>query len=402
MADKIEERRLKNWLDTFMDWTLPRSEAPESYIFWSGVFTIASVLRRKVKVPKKFLGSWECPPHMYIMYIGPAGGPKKTTSMSYAIDLLGEIPDITKGPTLVTQAALLAKLVEADDNSAYLTVEEFSDLVMKGGNEMYEFLTSMFDGKKSIESSTIGRGVEFVNNPCLNMIAATTPIWVAENMSEAIIGGGFSSRIIAIYEEESRRRRMYYRPGDVDHSKLDEFRADLIHDLLHIDKVCEGEFDIEEEALDFMENWYQEHEKIKKLRGAKMLGYLNRKPAHAHKLAMVIHISYSDDLVLTKADFQKALAELDKIEKNMPKVYEGMGKNPYTFDMKDIAEYIKENEKVEKQELLNHFASSAPPSMLNELIAALTTMGQIQAEVNAGEQGKVYYVPGKRMKQKPK
>jgi hypothetical protein len=130
-----------------MEWTLPRSEAPESYIKWAGLFTLSSVLRRKVRIPKSILGSWECPPHLYVMFIAPPGEARKTTTMSYAIDLLDELPDIVKGPAVVTQASLLDKLVESEDSSVYLTAEEFSDLIMKSKGEMFEFLTSMFDGK---------------------------------------------------------------------------------------------------------------------------------------------------------------------------------------------------------------------------------------------------------------
>ena len=194
-------RQCANWLDTYMSWTLPRSEAPESYIKWTGLFTLSSVLRRKVRIPKGILGSWECPPHLYIMFIAPPGEARKTTTQSYAIDLLEEVPDVMKGPAIVTQASLLDKLVESEDSSVYLIAEEFSDLIMKSKGEMFEFLTSMFDGKKSIEASTISRGVQFAERPCINLLAATTPIWVSENMSEAIIGGGFASRVIFIYEE---------------------------------------------------------------------------------------------------------------------------------------------------------------------------------------------------------
>lgn len=368
-----------------MQWTLPRSEAPESYVRWTGLFTLAAVLRRRVKIPKAILGSWECPPHLYVMFIAPPGEARKTTTMSYAIDLLDELPDIQKGPAIVTQASLLDKLVESDDSSVYLTAEEFSDLIMKSKGEMFEFLTSMFDGKKTIEASTISRGVQFTERPCINLLAATTPIWIAENMSEAVIGGGFASRVIFVYEETTRRRQLIYK-GQLEIDKLGEQREALIHDLRHIDETISGDFDITDEAAEFLEAWYQ---KRKGESNKKLKGYHERKPAHMFKVAMLLHIAESDDLLLNKSDFERALAELALIERKLYRVFEGIGKNPYTFDMKDILEYVAQTGKVEKTELLQHFTSAAPPSMLNELIAALLAMKQLMVEVEQG--GKVFY-----------
>ena len=67
---------------------MPRSEAKESFIFWTGLFTLASAIRRKVYIPKTVLGSWEVAPYLYIMFVAPAGKARKTTTLSYSDDLL--------------------------------------------------------------------------------------------------------------------------------------------------------------------------------------------------------------------------------------------------------------------------------------------------------------------------
>ena len=73
-------RRCDNWLLAYRDYILPRTDAPESFVFWSGVFAISSVLRRRVKFPKRILGLWDCYPHMYLMFVGPPGM-RKTTAI---------------------------------------------------------------------------------------------------------------------------------------------------------------------------------------------------------------------------------------------------------------------------------------------------------------------------------
>lgn len=389
------KRQCENWLDTYMEWTLPRSEAPESFIRWAGFYTLAAVLRRKVKIPKDILGSWECPPHLYVLFIGPAGGPRKTTTANYAVELLENLPDVVKGPTIVSQASLLDKLVDSEDASVYVISEEFSDLIMKSKGEMFEFLTSMFDGKKSIEASTISRGAQFAEKPCINLLAATTPTWVAENMSEAVIGGGFASRVIFVYEEGIRRKQLIYK-GHIVPADLAVLKQKLVDDLIHIDLSIKGDFDITDAAQAWLDDpikktgWYQVRAPQP---NQKMQGYHNREPAHLFKVAMLTHIARSDTLLLDVEDFELALSELKKIEINLPRVFEGIGKNPYTFDMKDIVSFVRDRKKVERAELFDHFKASAQPSMLNDLVDGLIVIKKLKPEI---VDGKVIYIPGER------
>jgi hypothetical protein len=369
------ERKCKNWLKTFGEWTLPRCESPETFVFWSGLFILSSALRRQVKVGKKYLGSWECPPHLYIMLIGDAGKVRKTTAAGFGVELLDEITFLKKGPTIVTQASLMTKLTESPDASIYLISEEFSDLIMKSGEDMFQFLTSLFDGKKSIEAATVSRGIEFASRPCVNMIAATTPQWVASHMPENIIGGGFASRVIFIQEERVRQRRMYYR--DVNAAiNFEAMKTDLLADLTHIAESLSGDFELDQEAMDFMEEWYQQNAEGESS-DYRLSGYYQRRPAHIHKVAMLLHIAQSDELVLHKHDFENAIQIVSQIEKNLPKVFEGVGKNPYTFDITRIKNHIIACEPISHGEILSAFQSAAEPWRLEQLLKSLVVMDEV-------------------------
>jgi hypothetical protein len=384
-------RKCENWLETFGRWTLPRCESPETFVFWSGLFILSSALRRQVKVGKKYLGSWECPPHLYIMFIGEAGVVRKTTAANFGSELLDEINFIKRGPTIVTQAALLTKLVESPDASVYVLSEEFSDVIMKSGEDMFAFLTAMFDGKKSIESSTIMRGTEFAVRPCINMLAATTPQWVAAKMPEQIIGGGFASRVIFIQEDTVRERHMYYKAvmAKTDFNKL---KLDLVADLRHIAETVAGDFELDEEAEKFMEAWYQEHADDGR-DNYKLSGYYQRRPAHIHKVAMLMHIAKSDELILHKHDFENAISLVLMLEKNLPKVFEGVGKNPYTIDISRIRNHIIAKEPIADKDLRTTFASTAEPWKLDQFIKSLVAIGEVKVYKNGT--GELYYTsPG--------
>jgi hypothetical protein len=176
---------------------------------------------------------------MYVMFVGPAGM-RKTTTARMGTDLMEPIPSLSKPPTFITKEAIVDSLLTSPDSSMMLLIEEFSDIMQKGNSgEMYEFLTSMFDGKKEVQQKTLKRGVELIAKPCINMLAATTPEWIGANMPEGIIGGGFASRVIWVYENKLRNRGMYW-------SKVTEkydfktMEDDLSADLAHIAETIEG------------------------------------------------------------------------------------------------------------------------------------------------------------------
>jgi hypothetical protein len=306
----------------------------------------------------------------------------------FADDLLENLQRVTKAPTITTQAALQSGLTQSSDASMYILSEEFSDLIMKSGNQMFEWLTSMYDGKKYLDSVTLMRGSEGAMKPCINLFAATTPKWIAENMPESIIGGGFASRVVFVYEEKLRNRQMYYE--NVDHKMLDGIKNDLISDLQHIADNVAGEFEIEEAAKIFMEGWYRKHAEGDN-DDHRLEGYFQRRPAHIHKVAMLLHIARSDTLIIELEDFEKAIYLLSSIERRLPKAFQSVGKNSYAPTLHAIYNYIKAKERVRPDELAKQFYSEAEPNKLEELISGLMRMdvvSMISVQEGEGEHAK--------------
>lgn len=367
------QRKCDNWLTTFRDWIAPRSEAPDNFIFWAGAFTLSSALRRRVFIGQAALGGWTCYPHLYSMFVAPPGM-RKTTTMGFAIDLLQSISTLSKPPTLVTKEALVDGIIQSPDSAIYLTIEEFSDIIMKGGKEMYELLTSLFDAKKELSVGTMMRGREGTERPCVNMLAATTPEWIAANMPESAIGGGFASRVIFVYEDKVRFKRLFHKEAMAT-TDFESIKVKLVSDLEHIATVLSGEFKLDPKAEELAEDYYQKLTVEDKHR--KLHGYYQRKPTHLLKLAQIISVSYKDELIILEEDIQAALGALGSTEKNLLKVFAGVGKNTYSLEMRDIAEFVKTVGEISEKDLLIHFESSAEPAKLQELIQGLILMRKI-------------------------
>ncbi len=381
-------RKCKNWLLTFRDWSLPRCEAKETYVFWTGLYTLASVMRRRVVVPRALMGSWEIPPNLYVIFVSPAGKGRKTTTMGFADELLEDIPGVLHSSTVMTSPVLIKKLSETDDSSMSIRCSEFAVFIDKAGVEMFNVLTDLYDGKRTISSDTIVRGFEFAVRPCVNLFAATVPEWISEGMPESVIGGGFASRAIFIYEETVRRRQMYYE--SLDYKELDKIKADLREDLVHLASNIQGNFKIEADAKLWMEGWYRQNADKTPLNDHRTHSYFERKPAHIHKLAMLLHLAYSDELIITQEDFEQALYVLEQIEKNLMRVFQNVGKNPFSLEMERIRDFIKEKRKVERKEVLARFYRVAEPAKLIDLLQGLVAAEEIDTFIEGNTQ---YYRP---------
>jgi hypothetical protein len=374
----MEERKCQNWLSEFAKWTLPRSEAPESFIFWTGIFTLASAIKRNVTIPKRMMGSWEVIPNVYILFVADPGKARKTTTANYAEDLFEIAKGITRSPELISKEALLQTLVESPDQTIAILAPEFGEFMAKSGVDMYGWLTNMYDGKRRIVAKTISRSTELAEKPCVNLLGATTPVWIAENMPESVIGGGFASRVIFIHEDTVRRRKLFY--NKLDWSVLDDIQKSLSIDLARISKI-KGAMEFEsQETMDKIEAWYTDTADEGTAAHYKLSGYYERRPAYALKLAIILHLAYSDELVLTLQDFNEAVAILKQIEKKLPKVFEAVGKNPYVVDMNRIYDFILERKKVVKSDLYREFSHAAEQPKLDELLNALYVMKYIQLE----------------------
>lgn len=386
MSDETYKRLCENWVATFKEWTLPRSQAIEPLLEWTAIWTLATSLRRRVWIPKSILGSWTCYPYLYTMIVGPSGM-GKTTTIRYAYDLLSQMDGFPKPPNIVTPEGLIDEMLKSPDASSYLVIEEFGDLFLKDKTgTFFGLLTSFFDGKADIRQKTLMRQTEYALKPCLNVFAGTTPEWIADNISLNTLNGGFGSRFLWLYVNKLRQRRMYY-VDEYASTNFQQLEQNLLADLIHISTKLEGEFNIDKDTLKWMEEWYQN---MSEGSNKNLSGYLKRKPEFVHKIAMLMHVAYSDTMVLNTLDFQNAINLVESLEGTLPRIFEGVGKNIYSLDMRDIAAAVVENPGIGEANLRDIFKNAAEPNKLTELIDGLLQAGILKSEMNENNKRQFY------------
>src|SRR2546421_2046260 len=341
-------RNFKDWLASYVAYA-GFSEAPARCHFWAGVSAIAGALRRRVWIDQGYF-RWH--PNFYVILVAPPGIVSKSTTVTIAMNLLRKVPGVKFGPDIVTWPALATAF--ASSNEAFelngewitqcaLTLEssEFGNLVDPADRAMVDLLVSLWDGKTGpFEKATKGNGVDNVENPFINLIACTTPAWIAGNFPEYIIGGGFTSRCLFVYADKKDKYVAYpklHLPSD-----FAETGTALAQDLEHISIHLCGEYKLDPGTIEFGEQWYKHHweHKPDELDDDRFSGYLSRKQTHLHKVAMVIAAAQRDDLLITADDLALANVMISDLEKDMQKVFSRIGRTENSVQAERFIRFV--------------------------------------------------------------
>lgn len=386
-------RRNADWLAAFCDYA-KTGEAPRHMYFWVGVSAVAGALRRKVWIDQPPLFRWY--PNFYIILVAPPGIVSKSTTASLSMRLLRRVPGIKFGPDVVTWQALVGAFAESTEMYEYqgqyltmspVTIEssELGNLLNPEDQDMVNLLISLWDGKQgAFEKRTKMSGNDSVENPWINMVACTTPAWIAGNIPEYMIGGGLASRCVFVYA--SRKERYVAYPGRIQVPNLSKIEDGLVEDLTHISNLS-GQYIIEPTAMDWGEEWYRSHYAGKSaIDDDRFGGYLARKQTHMHKLAMVIAASVRDELVITKDDLIDANQMVTELESDMPGVFSKIGRTDSSLQTDRFLNYLTRRGEVAFVEAYRFIHAYFPSAKdFEDMIRGCIESGQLKVVTREGK-----------------
>ena len=381
----MSQRNHSDWLQAYIDFASV-SEAPTYMHFWSGVSAIAGALRRKVWFD---MGHFEWFPNFYIIFVAPPGIIAKSTTSGIAMKLLRQVPGVKFGPDIVTWPSLVTSFAEAAESfehkEAYhpmscLTLEssEFGNLLDPSDRKMVDLLVHLWDGKPGdFQKQTKASGNDTVPNPWINIIACTTPSWIAGNFPEYMIGGGFTSRCVFVYAEEKAKIVPY--PKLVMQYNKQEEEAKLVEDLAQIGEL-KGNYELSANAQEWGIEWYNDLWKNKPshLDNDQFGGYLSRKQSHIHKLAMILAASTSNDMVITQAHLSTANTMTSDLEKDMTKVFSKIGKSVTSVYVDRLLDHLHSHNSLSYTELYKYIHVHFPKFRdFEDVIAGCVKSGMI-------------------------
>jgi hypothetical protein len=398
-------RQAANWIATYLEYT-KESESPETYHLWAALSAVAAAVRRNVWLDQ---GLYVLYPNLYVAFVGPPARTAKSTALYLARTIMNQVQAIKMGPEACSKEELIRQMAESKyDNQCAMTIHssELSDFLDTSGVLMIQFLTSIYDGNyappKGWNYATKHQGKDFIVNPFLNVIFGTTPSYLAESMPDNIVGHGFASRTIVVYEEKERHENSL--PDNMDPT----LAKALVEDLRHISHL-RGQFtwggDLTDETsrtgrrLTEAEATYDRFYKSL-YKGVpadhRIEGFHWRKKTHVLKIAMLLSLAERDDLTIQSHDIEAAVQFLHDLEPQMARAFSAVGKFEHATTLERIGNQIRAagaqgGMSIEEVYRRNYFAGD--DYTLERLISTLKKGGM--AIEKRLENGKVVLLPTK-------
>ena len=322
----MNERQFPNWIDAYLHYTRV-SETPEKIHRWVAVGTLAGALRRRVWID---MGHFRWFPNFYIILVGPPGVIHKSTSVGIGERLLRHVKSVHFGPSATTWQATIKGLEAAHQEHwingefcamSCLTIcsSELGSFLDPTDRAQIDVLVDLWDGKLTEgiwEKATVTQGSPKIVNPWINLITCTTPSWIGQHFDKQFLEQGFCARAIFVYGDQKRYIIAYPRKFQND-KELRIWETALSADLETISNIG-GEYQLSPDAFEYGEWWYNELERIAFSSGTmysdRVLGQLQRKYTHLHKLAMVIAASQRNETVIYRQDLETANVWLQEFE----------------------------------------------------------------------------------------
>jgi len=380
-------RNCEDWLTSYREFTTG-GEAPSHFHTWCGASAIAAVLQRRAWLD---MVRFRWYPNMFVLLIAPPGIVQKSTTIDLSMSLLKEVPGVTFGPHIATWESLVARfgtsLTKFDyqdktyvHSSLTLAAGEFGNLFDPDDRKLVDVFVRLWDCPDGpFNKETKGSGCDSVLNPWINMVAATTLSWIGENCSRYIIGGGFLSRCIIVYADKKQNLIAY--PDEHFVENYASRRAALIADLVDMQENIIGEFKVTADAREWGREWYRQHyeEDAKQMNMALFGGYLSRKQAHIHKLAMINSASKGNNRTISLNDLQTAEMFVTELEEPMRTVFESVGKSDLAHRSDIIISELRRCGEIPYQKfcarVITHFPSNKD---LEDAVMALQQAGIIK------------------------
>jgi hypothetical protein len=320
-------RHFKDWITAYTEYALD-AFCPEKFHMWTGFSTLAGALERRVWTHR---GTFDLYPNIYVLLVARPGVGKSASSgigVSEMLRQLGNGNDAIHFLASQNSDASFAKQFEPykvfhikgqphTHSSKFFYASEASNAIKEivGGGEITAALTEFYDCPSYFKKTLMGYSVE-LKNVCCNMLAGCTFSYLKALVPEAQSGGGFASRLIYVVQDETMIRRPKWRaPG-----RQADVRERLLTDLRSIYELA-GPFDPLPEFTEAYEEWFPKQDaETQALGSERMQHFLARKHTNIVKLAMLCSVSESNDLVLRRRHWDRALSLMEAVEIDLPKI----------------------------------------------------------------------------------
>lgn len=363
------------------------NEAHPTYHMYSALVALSSIVSRRVWID---LGYFQKFANLYVVLVGPPGN-RKTTAMSICKALMKEIGEINYSAECQTKESLSVELQSyqtsfickavgpAPIQYAPITVcvTELSQFLGIASAHMIDFLTTIYDCN-FYDLKTKNKGKQEITGPYLVLLGCTTPAWITSRLREDVISGGFSRRAIFVYETDKANRIAF---PEVTQEAKDAW--DRVVKYSRVIQNIGGPFKWASDAHRFYRDWYDTRTIPN---DPTTQWYYETKHDQLLKISMLVALSERPELVLEKSHLEFSLEILALVEKNLPRVFEGLGRNELSAVATAIMDIVRLKPIPEKR-LQYMMFKDASPDEFAKILYHLEKTDQIERVKGKGEDG---------------
>lgn len=325
------------WLHDYIEYTR-NTEPPTVFHFFAGMVAIGASLARNIFFD---MGAYQIFPNLCIVVVAPSGRCRKTSACNVAVGLYRSVGGNILADK-VTPEALVSAFQDQTNATGLIYAPELAVFLGKQKYQegMVPLLTALFDCPKEWASLTIMRGESHLRNVAISFLVCSTMDWIQSAIPREAFGGGFMSRLLFVVQNETPRS--FPHPPPLDTAMQHKLKA-----ALFAFTKLKGQFKVTDEANDWYIAWY--NKKATWLAADRQFaGYVERKPDHLHRLAMVLAVAEFNpevhtDFVLTRERFEQALTVLDWVEGHLPAAFSEMSQTPEGEENSRLLKQLKQH-----------------------------------------------------------
>jgi len=240
---------------------------------------------------------------------------------------------------------------------------------------MIEAITDLYDSHKKWDYGTSGKGEDILRNLCISCLFATTPDWIANNLPEGSIGGGFTSRFLLVSGMGKYKEVSWPPPPN------QEIYKKLKKDLESIRHLA-GPFTVTPEARKIYDDWYAGIIPwAESIGDPKLYNNFSRVHVQLIKTAMCLHVSRHDSLVIEPADMTRGIKAITEVYDNAGDAFAGHGKNPMAVVMDRCIKATRSAGTITARKLLKLNYKDASKKTITEVIENMEEMRMVRVEV---------------------
>jgi hypothetical protein len=386
---------MMKFVDLYMQHT-KHYESPSSFWKWSAYTTIGAILRDNCY---RKLGDLRIFPNVYTLLVADSAVHRK----GHPVKLCEELVKHVKNTKLISGRssiqAILDELQMGDQDKATGKILSGGSALFSAGElsagivndpEAVKIMTDIYDFKDEYTSRLRGAGTFRIKNLCFTMIAASNEELLRDVYDGKAIFGGLLGRTFLVRPNEFRPGNSLFQVRD----QSESFKC-LVELLVGFSKI-KGEFEVTTAAERAYDDWYIPFRKSYEHKSDRS-GISGRIHTSVLKLAMILAINHTQELVVEKEHIKEAISECMSLLPNYQAFVMSSGKSTVAEVAALLIEDIwnSKTKTLSKSEFLSRYIHMFDNDLLDKCITTLATAELIQMVIGAAEGKETYKVTAK-------